>query len=123
PSVTDSAELTAASDLFRSVIAERYYEQMMRWLETRSSEPEEWQQADIFSDRMIYLTAAELAALGEEIEALVSQYDARLTRPELRPPGAQLVTYLNAGFPSSWAGDRARAGGPGGRAGERGPER
>jgi predicted ArsR family transcriptional regulator len=117
PSVTDSAELTAASDLFRSVIAERYYEQMMRWLETRSSEPEEWQQADIFSDRMIYLTAAELAALGEEIEALVSQYDARLAQPELRPTGAQLVTYLHAGFPSSGAG------GAGGRAGGRGPER
>jgi DNA-binding transcriptional ArsR family regulator len=120
PSVTDSAELTAASDLFRSVIAERYYEEMMRWLETRSSEPAEWQQADIFSDRMIYLTAAELAALGEEIEALVSRHDERLTRPELRPPGAQLVTYLHAGFPSSRPGNRDRAVGP---AGERGPER
>jgi DNA-binding transcriptional ArsR family regulator len=120
PSVTDSAELTAASDLFRSVIAERYYEEMMRWLETRSSEPEEWQQADIFSDRMIYLTAPELAALGEEIEALVRRYDERLTRPELRPPGAQLVTYLHAGFPSSRPGNRDRAVGP---AGERGPER
>ncbi|HEY2688823.1 MAG TPA: helix-turn-helix domain-containing protein [Streptosporangiaceae bacterium] len=120
PSVTDSAELTAASDLFRSVIAERYYEEMMRWLETRSSEPAEWQQADIFSDRMIYLTAAELATLGEEIEALVSRHDERLTRPELRPPGAQLVTYLHAGFPSSRPGNRDRAAGP---AGERRPER
>lgn len=122
PSVADSAELAAASDMFRSVIAERYYEDMVRWLETRSSEPAEWQQADIFSDRMLYLTAAELAALGEEIEALVSQFDERLTRPKLRPPGAQLVTYLHAGFPRARPGDRARPGGAAGPA-EEGPGR
>ena len=66
--MSEGAELTAASDLFRSVIAERYYEDMMRWLETRPASRTEWQQADIFGDPMLYVTAAELAALGEEIE-------------------------------------------------------
>jgi DNA-binding transcriptional ArsR family regulator len=123
PSVADSAELTAASDLFRSVIAERYYEEMMRWLETRSGEPEEWQQADIFGDRMLYVTASELAALGAEIDALVSRYDERLTRPELRPPGAQLVTFLNAGFPRARLAGEPLAGEAAAPAEERGPGR
>ncbi len=109
PRVADSPEVAAASDLFRSVIAERYYEDMMRWLETRSGEPAEWQQADIFADRMLYVSAAELAALGAEIEALISRYDERLARPELRPPGAQLVTYLHAAFSRALLGGRERA--------------
>jgi hypothetical protein len=109
PSVADSPELAAASDLFRSVIAERYYEQMMRWLETRSGEPAEWQQADIFGDRMLYVTAVELAALGDEIAALISRYDERLTRPELRPPGARPATYLHAAFPRVLFGAREHA--------------
>src|ERR1700735_5631714 len=32
PAVADSPELAAASGLFRSIVAERYYEEMMAWL-------------------------------------------------------------------------------------------
>src|SRR5262252_218969 len=57
PAVTDSPELDAASDLFRSLIAERYFEQMMAWLEARPDEPAEWQRAALFGDVLLYLTA------------------------------------------------------------------
>src|SRR6516162_11056846 len=33
PTITDSPELDAASGLFRSIVAERYYEKMVSWLE------------------------------------------------------------------------------------------
>src|SRR6516162_8483616 len=33
PTITDSPELAAASGLFRSIVAERYYEQTVSWLE------------------------------------------------------------------------------------------
>src|SRR5215472_1834913 len=33
PEIADSPELAAASDLFRAMVAERYFNQVMRWLE------------------------------------------------------------------------------------------
>ena len=94
PTVTDSPELAAATEVFRSIVAERYYEQMIGWLEARAGEPAEWQQAAQFGDVFLYLTAAELAELGEQVDGLFDRYMERLTRPELRPPGARLITYL-----------------------------
>src|SRR5215469_1755337 len=99
PSVTDSPELAAASGLFRSLVAERYYEQMVSWLEARPDEPAEWQQAALFGDVFLYLTAAELAELGEQVDLLLDRYADRVTRPELRPPGARLVTYIQVAAP------------------------
>jgi DNA-binding transcriptional ArsR family regulator len=99
PEVTDSPELAAASHLFRSILAERYFERMMRWLEARPGEPEQWQQAAHFGDTMLYLSAAELAELGEHVKALFDRYLDRNTSPELRPSDARLVSYLRLAFP------------------------
>jgi hypothetical protein len=99
PTVTDSPELDAASGLFRSLIAERYYEQMMGWLEARPDEPAEWQQAALFRDVLLHLTAAELAELGEQVDRLLDRYLDRMTRLELRPPGARLISYIQVAAP------------------------
>jgi helix-turn-helix protein len=99
PTVTDSPELAAASGLFHSLVAEHYYEQMVSWLEARANEPAEWQQAALFGDVFLYLTAAELAELGEQVDLLLDRYVDRTTRPELRPPGARLVTYIQVAAP------------------------
>jgi hypothetical protein len=104
PTVTDSPELAAASGLFRSIVAERYYEQMVGWLEARENEPAEWQRAALFGDVFLYLTAAELADLGEQVDRLFDRYVDRMTRPELRPPGARLVTYIHAAAPQQGPG-------------------
>jgi len=99
PTVTDSPELDAASGLFRSIVAERYYEQMMGWLEARADEPPEWQRAALFGDVFVYLTADELTELGERVDRLLDRYIDRTTRPELRPPGARIVTYIHVAAP------------------------
>jgi DNA-binding transcriptional ArsR family regulator len=99
PSVADSPELAAASGLFRSLVAEKYYEQMMRWLEAWPDEPADWQQAAYFTDVLLYLTAAELAELGNQVAGLVDRYLDRLPSPELRPPGARLISYIQVAVP------------------------
>jgi len=101
PEIADTPELAAASGLFRSVVAERYFEALMRWLEARPDEPAEWQQAALFGDQLLYLTAAELAGLGSEIDRLTDRYIDRISRPDLRPEGARLVSFLQLAFPSS----------------------
>ena len=96
----DTPELAAATGLLNTVIAEHYFEQLMRWLEASDDQPPEWQEAAMLGDRMLYVTAGELAELGRGVRELVDRYLERLHEPELRPPGARLVSYLNIAFPN-----------------------
>jgi len=100
--VTDTPEMTAATGLLNTVIAEGYFGQLMRWLEAGPEEPAEWQEAAMLGDRLLYVTAEELADLGRRVRGLVDEYFERQVRPELRPPGARLVTWLNIAFPNDF---------------------
>jgi predicted transcriptional regulator len=93
-------ETAAAAGLLNSVIAEQYFEQLARWLEASPGEPEEWRQAAMLGDRILYVTAAELEDLGRRVRELMNEYFERQVRPELRPPGARLVSWLNIAFPN-----------------------
>src|SRR6202142_1214532 len=66
PDVAENPDLAIATELLSSVIAERYFEDVMRWLEVRQAEPEEWQRVAQFGDTHLYLTTDELAAPGEQ---------------------------------------------------------
>jgi predicted transcriptional regulator len=99
PDVAIEPDQQAAAGLLYSVLAERYFDRLMRWLERKPDEPEQWQQAAPFGDLMLYLTADELAGLAEQQRALLEPYLDRLDHPELRPPGARVVTYLQLAFP------------------------
>jgi hypothetical protein len=92
--------MAAATGLLHSVIAERYFEQLMRWLEASPDEPAEWQRAARRGDRILYVTAEELEELGREVGELLDGYFERQLRPELRPAGARPVTWLNVAFPN-----------------------
>src|ERR1700735_4492247 len=65
PDVAENPDLAVAAELLSSVIAERYFEDVMRWLEVRQAEPEEWQRVGQFGDTYLYVTPDELGALGE----------------------------------------------------------
>ena len=99
PEAAENPDLAIAADLLSSVIAERYFEDVMAWLEARQAEPAEWQRAAQFGDTFLYVTPDELAALGEQTQQMVDQYIDRQANPGLRPPGARLVSYLHLAFP------------------------
>jgi DNA-binding transcriptional ArsR family regulator len=100
--VTDTPEMAAATGLMRTVIAEGYFGQLMGWLEAVPQEPAEWQEAAMLGDRILYVTAAELADLGRRVREIVDDYAERQVRPELRPPGARLVSWLDIAFPNDF---------------------
>jgi predicted transcriptional regulator len=99
PTGTESPELAAAGGQLRSVLARQHFARLTRWLNVMPQEPPQWQEAAHFGDRLLYLTADELTTLNEGIQALLDGYLERLVRPELRPPGARRVTYLQFAFP------------------------
>ena len=113
PDVAEGPEAAAASSLLSTVLAERYFESLGRWLRAKPDEPEEWQHAALFGDTMLYVTPDELAALADETQAMMDRFMARQTHPELRPPGARRVTYLHLAFPGDLSGAGERAGEPG----------
>jgi DNA-binding transcriptional ArsR family regulator len=97
PDVADSPELAAASSLLRSVLAEGYFEHLMRWLESRDSEPEAWQEAARFGDTLLYVTADELRELASDEQALMDRYVERLTRPSSVAPAKCLARQRRCG--------------------------
>ncbi|MGH3070543.1 MAG: helix-turn-helix domain-containing protein, partial [Streptosporangiaceae bacterium] len=97
-------ETAAATGLLNTVIAERYFEQLMRWLEASPEQPAEWQQAALFGDRILYVTAEELEELSRRVRELVDEYFERQVKPDLRPPGSRLVTWLHLAFPNDFRG-------------------
>lgn len=115
PATAESPEGAAAAGLVFSVLAEDYFGRLMSWLEVRGQEPQEWQEAAIFGDRILYLTPDELADLDARIGELLDAYTERLTEPQLRPEGARQVTYVQFTFPrqrpasGNAAGDDGRA--------------
>jgi predicted ArsR family transcriptional regulator len=99
-STQQTAEAAAAAGVLSEVLAESYFAALMRWLEVRPTESEEWQQAAFIGDRLLWVTADELAQVGRDLAAVVDKYFERQVKPELRPPGARLATYLHLGFPN-----------------------
>jgi Helix-turn-helix domain len=98
----DTPEQAAAAGLLNTMIAEEYFAQLMRWLEASPDQPPEWQQAAMLGDRLLYVTADELAELGRRVRELVDVYFERQVKPELRPPDARLVSYLQIAFPNDF---------------------
>ena len=98
--IAETPEAAAATGLLKTVVAEGYFEQLMRWLEASPNEPPEWQDAALLGDRILCVTADELAELGRKVREVVDVYFERLVKPELRPPGARLVSYLHLAFPN-----------------------
>jgi DNA-binding transcriptional ArsR family regulator len=104
PDVAEGPEAAAASSLLSAVIAERYFEALMRWLDAKPDEPEQWQHAAHFGDTMLYVTPDELIGLAAQTQAMMDRFLDRVEHPELRPTGARRVTYLHLAFPGDLSG-------------------
>ncbi|MDO0933407.1 helix-turn-helix domain-containing protein [Streptomyces sp. DG2A-72] len=87
-----------AAEALSAAVAERYFELMTHAIESRRLLPREWREAEQFGDDIVYLTAAELAELGERFSALLESYGARIDDPAQRPAGAEPVNVLRIAF-------------------------
>jgi predicted ArsR family transcriptional regulator len=101
PRVAATPQLAVASEQLMTFLAERYFEALVRWIAGKASEPEEWQEAMIFGDTALYLTAEELNELKEQLLALRDRYRDRMADPSTRPPGSRHVNFLHFAFPGS----------------------
>ncbi|MFD4626505.1 winged helix-turn-helix domain-containing protein [Streptomyces sp. NPDC058475] len=87
-----------AAEALNTAMAERYFEGMTQAVETRQQLPREWREAEQFGDDVVYLTAAELAELGEQFPVLLESCGERFDDPSRRPEGAEPVTVLRIAF-------------------------
>ncbi|MDX6524295.1 MAG: hypothetical protein QOI17_1808 [Gaiellales bacterium] len=98
--------MAIADQMLSTVVAERYMEQLLTWLDEKPDESLEWQQAALFGDLPLYLTAVELKQLGEKLGELLDPFLERVGDPEQRPDGARLVTLIQLAFPTDAADAR-----------------
>lgn len=102
-SVTHDPEMAAATSMLNTIVAERYFEQLAAWLERGQTESRQWQEAALFGDFFLYVTAEELTQIGLRVQDLLEEYRERQTQPDLRPDGARRVTFLKLAFPTEYA--------------------
>nr|WP_304453265.1 helix-turn-helix domain-containing protein [Nocardiopsis sp. YSL2] len=91
---TEAPEL---STTVRMAVASRWAEDLGTAVQMWSSQPEGWREAQVMSERRTRLTLDELAAMREEIRAVLDRYDRDATE---EVPGGRVVTTHFAAFPS-----------------------
>jgi predicted ArsR family transcriptional regulator len=94
-----SGEPDEASDLLTRVVVERWFEEALHWVEQRAEETEEWAEAAVIDERLLYVTPAELEELNRQVAELVAPYRRRVTDLDARPAGGRAVTFIQLGFP------------------------
>jgi DNA-binding transcriptional ArsR family regulator len=96
---TEDPEIEAAGEALESTFADRAYARLREWWARRASYPFAWRDAAFSSDSLGYLTAEELAGIGEELFALFGRYRDRVQDKRLRPPDARPVKLVAFGHP------------------------
>jgi predicted ArsR family transcriptional regulator len=94
-----SDEVDEAGDLLTRVVVERWFEDVLTWVDRRQEEPREWSEAASLSDHMISVTPAELEDLERRIGELLAPYMSRVGDPDSQPEGARTAIYVQLGFP------------------------
>lgn len=99
--VQGAPELAAASAAFGRTVTEQRTEMHRRFLDERLTWSEEWRSAAVSSEWLPRLTAAELAALGKDLDALLRKYDqaARAAEAAGDTEGRENVAVHLHGFP------------------------
>jgi DNA-binding transcriptional ArsR family regulator len=91
-------EIATAGEALERTFLERTYEQLREWWSRRMTYPVKWRRAAFMTDSIRYLTAEELAAVMDEVDAIYSRYAERDDRGK-RPPGALPVHLYAHGHP------------------------
>jgi DNA-binding transcriptional ArsR family regulator len=98
----DDPEAELAADVLAGVMIERQRDRYRTWQDTKRAYSREWREAAGESEYVIYLTAAELKELREQVSDLVyPRFAERLTDPSRRPPGSAPVEMAMFSYPLS----------------------
>ena len=90
---------SAAAQLLSGMATERSFQRISTYARTMGSFAPQWREAAFADDVLVYLTADELATIGEEILQILTRYDGRTLDRENRPPGSQPVQLAAFGTP------------------------
>jgi DNA-binding transcriptional ArsR family regulator len=90
--------LATAGEALERTVQERTNDQQREWWSRRLTYPLKWRRAAFITDSLRYLTAAELAAIMEDIRAIYDRYADR-EQMEKRPAGALPVRLYAHGHP------------------------
>jgi DNA-binding MarR family transcriptional regulator len=93
--VRDTAEGSVAVGVLEQLRAERAVEALLDWQQRRKDWPAAWREHSGIGESTIYLTQSELAAVDEEIDAVLRRYiDERpIDDVASRPAGSVPVTF------------------------------
>lgn len=97
---SDDPGTRAAVDHLDASLLSHYMRRAQDFLAGRDREPADWRRVTGWGDAMVYLTAAELAELQRRIEAVLGEYDERLTDPAKRPAGSRPIGFIQLYVPS-----------------------
>ncbi|MEQ4305687.1 helix-turn-helix domain-containing protein [Plantactinospora sp. B6F1] len=98
--LSDDPETRAAANHLNAMILDHYVARARAHLARRAYEPADWRAVLGFGDALVHVTAAELAELTRRIEALLAEYDERLTDPSTRPEGSRAIGLIQLVVPS-----------------------
>ncbi len=91
-------EVAAAGEALERTFVDRAFDQLREWWSGRLAYPAKWRSAAFMSNSVVYLTAAELAGMADEINAIYTRYRDRAADEE-RPAGALPVHLYAHGHP------------------------
>ncbi len=98
-SSSEDPEFDAAGEALGSTFAERAFARLREWLGRNTSYSFAWRDAAFISDSLAYLTAEEMAEVGEEVTKIFSRFQDRVLDKSLRPAGAEPTQLIAFGHP------------------------
>lgn len=93
-------ELERAGSALSEIMVDREIEAMRAAIVATRSEPEPWRDAAFVHQSLSWLTADELNAARDEINAVLMRHFDRVGDPAGRPPGARPIRFLAWGVPA-----------------------
>lgn len=96
----DELDERIAASALTGLLRERQLARHQTWIEHQRAYPKAWRSAAFDNQGLLYLTAEELAQLGEELlELVLTRYAERMDNPSARPDGALPVEVLMFAHP------------------------
>jgi predicted ArsR family transcriptional regulator len=100
----DDPEANIAAKSLSRLVTDRAIARMQTYEDTKSEYSKDWQQAAESTESVLFVTPDELRDLNADVRALLERHRERMTSPESRPPGAQLVEVLLFTYPTRFTG-------------------